>query len=337
MVAIWVEKVEPQRVKFQLSNFAPVPWEGVCASQAGFILNKSTTDISKIDFLVYCGYPQQFAFACDGGGVSSPPCAGQSTLCREVKSSRGGGGGRRVGTQWATTGAPEAFCGATSARRGSGTQGSNPGAPAAQRRCSSASRGSSTQWATAGAPEAPGSKEWWARQGKEPPTKPGWAKPRQRRRHSAAYSTRDTMQARTPPASTMKRMLPATNKERALRTRNPWSGGAYVVDGRDDAWSRRAPGLHAHGNTARQVVDGLRMEVCGQQNSQTTPTTTSTTPICQLLGAANAQTAHPATSSGAPAHQPLGSANAETTSAGALAAEADRKQQPDATGEGKNG
>ena len=35
--------------------------------------------------------------------------------------------------------------------------------------------------------------------------------------------------------------------------------------------------------------------------------------ICQLLGAANAQTAHPATSSTAPAHQRLGSANAETT------------------------
>ena len=36
----------------------------------------------------------------------------------------------------------------------------------------------STQWATAGAPEAPCGKEWWARQGKEPPTKPGWAEPR---------------------------------------------------------------------------------------------------------------------------------------------------------------
>ena len=34
------------------------------------------------------------------------------------------------------------------------------------------------QWATAGAPEAPWGKEWWARQEKEPPTKPGWAEPR---------------------------------------------------------------------------------------------------------------------------------------------------------------
>ena len=60
-------------------------------------------------------------------------------------------------------------------------------------------------------------------------------------------------------------------------------------------------------------------------------------PIRQLLGAADAQTAHPATSSTAPAHQRLGSANAETTPAGALAAAADRTQRPDATCEGENG
>ena len=82
-------------------------------------------------------------------------------------------------TQWATTGAPDVFCGATSARRGSGTQGANHGATAAQRRCSSAPRGSSTQWATAGGPEVPCGTECWARQGKEPPTKQGWAVPGQ--------------------------------------------------------------------------------------------------------------------------------------------------------------
>ena len=75
----------------------------------------------------------------------------------------------------------------------------------------------------------------------------------------------------------------------------------------------------------------------GGKISQTIPTTTNTTPIRQLLGAANAQTAHPATSSTAPAHQPRGSVNAETTPAGAPAAAADRKQRPDATCEGKNG
>ena len=44
-----------------------------------------------------------------------------------------------------------------------------------------------------------------------------------------------------------------------------------------------------------------------------------------------------ATFSTAPTHQLLGSANEETTPARALAAAADRKQQPDATCEGKNG
>ena len=53
----------------------------------------------------------------------------------------------------------------------------------------------------------------------------------------------------------MKRTLPATNKERALCTRDPRSGGAYVVDGRDNAWRSGAPAPHAHRNTVRQVVD----------------------------------------------------------------------------------
>ena len=60
-------------------------------------------------------------------------------------------------------------------------------------------------------------------------------------------------------------------------------------------------------------------------------------PIRQLLGAADAQTAHHATFSTAPAHQLLGSANAETTPARAPAAAADRTQRPDATCEGKHG
>ena len=59
--------------------------------------------------------------------------------------------------------------------------------------------------------------------------------------------------------------------------------------------------------------------------SQTTPATTSTSPIRQLLGAADAQTAHHATFSTVPTRQLLGSANAETTPARAPAAAADRK------------
>ena len=85
-----------------------------------------------------------------------------------------------------------------------------------------------------------------------------------------------------------------------------------------------------------RTENGVARRVAGK-NSQSTPATTSTSSIRQLLGATDAQTAHHATSSTALAHQPLGSANVESTPARALAAAADRKQQPDATCEGKNG
>ena len=65
--------------------------------------------------------------------------------------------------------------------------------------------------------------------------------------------------------------MPATNKERTLRTRDPRSGGAYMVDGRGNTWRSRAPGPHAHGDAARQVLDGLRTEVWGQQKPSNDP------------------------------------------------------------------
>ena len=97
------------------------------------------------------------------------------------------------------------------------------------------------------------------------------------------------------------------SKERALRTRDPRSGRAYVVDGGDNAWRSRAPGPHAHGNTAWQVVDGLRTGVLGQQKQSNDPRNNPST---------------------TPAHQPMGSAKAETTPEGAPATAADRKQRP---------
>ena len=44
-----------------------------------------------------------------------------------------------------------------------------------------------------------------------------------------------------------------------------------MVDGRDNAWRNRAPGPHAHRNTARQAMDGLWTEVCGQQKQSNDP------------------------------------------------------------------
>ena len=96
------------------------------------------------------------------------------------------------------------------------------------------------------------------------------------------------------------------------------------------------------GLTHTETQRGRLRTACGQRrvdskNSQTTPATTSTSSIRQLLRAADAQPAHPATFSTAPTHQPLGSANAETPPARAPAAAADRTQRPGTTCEGKNG
>ena len=116
-------------------------------------------------------------------------------------------------------------------------------------------------------------------------------------------------------------------------------------EGEKDIWwtVRTARGGTGHlGLTHTETQRGRLWTACGQRcvdskNSQTTPATTSTSSIRQLLGAADAQTAHHATFSTAPTHQLLGSANAETTPARAPAAAADRKQRPNATCEGKNG
>ena len=121
--------------------------------------------------------------------------------------------------------------------------------------------------------------------------------------------------------------------------------GQTSREGEKDIWwtARTARGGTGHlGLTHTETQRGRLWTARGQRrvdskNSQTTPATTSTSSIRQLLGAADAQTAHHATFSTAPTHQLLGSANAETTPARAPAAAADRKQQPDATCEGKNG
>ena len=44
-----------------------------------------------------------------------------------------------------------------------------------------------------------------------------------------------------------------------------------MVDGRDSTWRNRAPGPHAHRNTARQATDGLWTEARGQQNQSNDP------------------------------------------------------------------
>ena len=91
--------------------------------------------------------------------------------------------------------------------------------------------------------------------------------------------------------------------------------GRHTVDYRDARWRGGSVGLHAHGNMARQVVDDLSAEGSGSKNRRTTLAPTNTTPVCQLLG----------------------SANAETMPAGTRAAAAVRTQRPNAAREGKKG
>ena len=130
-----------------------------------------------------------------------------------------------------------------------------------------------------------------------------------------------------------------------LLNRHQVGGVSTSCGGEKDIWwtAGTARGGTGHlGLTHTETQRGRRWTACGQRcvdskNSQTTPATTSTSSMRQLLGAADTQTAHHATFSTAPTHQLLGSANAETTPAGAPAAAADRTQRPDATCEGKNG
>ena len=60
--------------------------------------------------------------------------------------------------------------------------------------------------------------------------------------------------------------------------------GAGGGGGRDNAWRSRAPGPHAHGNAARQVVDGLWTEVCGQQKESNDPRNNQHSPNTPTTG-----------------------------------------------------
>ena len=118
----------------------------------------------------------------------------------------------------------------------------------------------------------------------------------------------------------------------AVRGKGTYGGRSGQRVEEQGAWASRTQ-KHSEAGYGRPVDRG----VWTAKTVKRPPATTSTTPIRQLLGATDAQTAHHATSSTAPAHQLLGSANAETTPARAVAAAADRRQRRDATCEGKNG
>ena len=76
----------------------------------------------------------------------------------------------------------------------------------------------------------------------------------------------------------------ATREAHATRNQQGTRGGAYAVDGWDNTWRSRAPGPHAHRNAARQVVDGPRTEVCGQQKQSNDPHNTQHNPNTPTTG-----------------------------------------------------
>ena len=196
-------------------------------------------------------------------------------------------------------------------------------------------RGPSTQRATAGAPEAFCAKEWWARQGKGPPTKLGRADPRTTPRsqcsvkhpghragahatrvnHDGTYATRNQQGTRPVHAQPTERGSVCGG----------WPGQRVEEQG---TWASRTRKCSEAG--CGWPEDG---GVWTAKTVKQPPQQPAQPPKRQLLGA----TAHHATCSTATAHRRRGSTNAETTPAGAPAAAADRMQRPDATCEGTNG
>ena len=265
-----------------------------------------------------------------GGGnraANSQPGTGQSTLYGDVKSSYGGAGvwDRRGCTTWAPSSATrQGEEQHRHTKRGSHTKGDKGGHPRQGGGAQQGRRG----YQNGGNREPEWSKWWSVRMGGSDNKGDGLAS--QPRRYQVPGQ-------------------PLLNRHQVGGvSRSP--DGLFAQqergpsrEGEKDIWwmARTARGGTGHlGRTETQR--GRLWTACGQRcvdskNSQTTPATTSTSSIRQLLGAADTQTAHHATSSTVPTHQLLGSANAETTPARAAAAAADRKQPPDATCEGKNG
>ena len=269
--------------------------------------------------------------ACHRGGnraVNSQPCTGQSTSYGDVKPSYGGG--RQVGQEWVRDmGTQEHHETGGGATQTAGATPRGTRASTADKEEGHSKAGQATRTAGTGNQNgADGGACAW-----EAATIKAMAWP--------ASPVATGCQGN--PCSTGIRwgVSPAAQMG-CLRNRTGAHQGQTSREGEKHIWwmARTARGGTGHlGLTETQR--GRLWAACGQRcvdskNSQTTPATTSTSSIRQLLGATDAQTAHHATFSTAPTHQLLGSANAETEPARAPAAAADRKQRPDATCEGEN-
>ena len=269
-----------------------------------------------------------------GGGnraVTSQPRAGQSTSYGDVKSAYGGGGGQAGGTG---VGAQRGHPGAPTDRGRSNADTQDAGTPGGTRAQQTRRRGAARQ------ERQPGQETRMDGMGER-------AHGRQRQQRGWPGQPAPSLPgARAPPAQPASGggCLPQPRWAVCATGAGAYHGQTGREGERDIWWTvRTMRGGAGHlGLTHTETQRGRLWTACGQRrvdskNSQTTPATTSTTSIRQLLGAADTQTAHDATPSTAPAHHTLGSANTETTPARAPATAADRKKQPDATCKGKNG
>ena len=152
-----------------------------------------------------------------------------------------------------------------------------PWGPAAQRPCSPASRGSGTRWATTGALRCPScGKVWWARKGKEGPTKLGWAEPTTTARpwcsgnhpghHTGTHATRvkhngvhPTRRSTCHPQPS--RSAPCTCATHGVVECREWTAGT----------TRRGVGHLGLTHTETHVVDDRRAEVRGQRKPSNDP------------------------------------------------------------------
>ena len=278
-----------------------------------------------------------------GGGnraVNSQPGTGQSTLYGDVKSSYGGAGGwdRRGCATWAPSSATRQ--GEEQHRRterGSHTKGDKGGHTRQGGGAQQGRRGYQN-----GGNREPECIEWWSvRMGGSDNKGDGLAsQPRRYRVPGQPLLIRHQVGgvSRSPDGLFAQQEREPIRGRPAVRGKRAYGGRPGQRVEEQGTWAAQQ---HSEAGYGRPVDRGV-WTACGRRcmdsnNSQSTPATTSTSSIRQLLGAADTQTARPATFSTVPTHQLLGSANAETTPAKAPAAAADRKQRPDARCEGKNG
>ena len=107
--------------------------------------------------------------------------------------------------------------------------------------------------------------------------------------HKGAHAPAEVRTTRTETVKVWAVPMCTTRRGGVIGPHAHGSMGRQVVDDQNNTWRGGATGPRAHRNAARHMVNDLNVEGSGQQNCKTTPATTSTTPVCPLLGSANTE------------------------------------------------